>query len=90
VSDGPTEFQLESNTIAEFVETGNRRMVQRWLLTNRRFRSRSKLEAVELALETAANMIAVNVTGEDANGTSASSQAIAEIRKLIACVRPEE
>lgn len=79
------EMALESNAVAEDIDQGNLRAAKRAFLVNRRFRSRTKAETAHLALEVAANMIAVHVLDQDAGAA-----AIAEIRKVQAVFAPDE
>lgn len=79
------EMALESNGIAEDIDQGNLRAAKRAMIVTRRFRSRTKAETAHLALEVAANMIAVHVLDQDAGAA-----AIAQIRKVQAVFGPEE
>lgn len=81
----PTEPALESNGIADMIDTGNLRGAKRAMFVTRRFRSRTKAETAYLALEVAVNGIAVHCIDQDA-----AAAAIAEIRKVQAVFAPEE
>jgi hypothetical protein len=81
----PNEQALDSNAIAEYIDRGELRAAKRAMTVNRRFRSRTKYETASLALEVAANMIAVHV-GDGPNG----ALALAQIRKVQAVFGPEE
>lgn len=81
----PKERALESNGVAEMIDTGNLRGAKRLLFVTRRFRSRTKAETADLALEVAANIIAVHMTDQDAG-----AEAIAHIRRVQAVFAPEE
>jgi hypothetical protein len=81
----PNEAALESNGIAELIDTGELRAARRALIVTRRFRSRTKAETANLALEVAANMIAVHVIDQ-----AVAAAAIAEIRKVQAVFGPDE
>lgn len=81
---GPTELALESNAVADAVARNDFRAARRMLMVDRRFRARTKLESIELALEVVANMIAVEM-GNDPG----SAHATAIVRNVIDCLRPE-
>lgn len=81
----PHERALESNGIADMIDSGNLRGAKRVMFVNRRFRSRTKAETASLALEVAINMIAVYM-----GNNPGADEAIAQIRKVQAVFAPEE